>query len=325
MLPDPDEITAASLDTPRIQVPRPTAYLKIAEGCSKHCTYCAIPKLRGRQKSRPAGKIVAEAEQLVADGVREPVLVAQDTTAYGQDLGENENLAGLLEQLANIRLAGTGPGRAKFWIRFLYGHPESIAPDVITTVARNANICSYFDIPIQHASSSVLKRMGRHYDRDDLYRMIDNIRSAVPDAALRTTVIVGFPGETDKTFNELLTFIDEIAYTHLGCFVYSDAEDLPSHYLGDHVPGRIAEARYDELMSAQREIAGRLNADYLGKTMPVLVEEEVEDGLYMGRTEFQAPEVDGVTYVRGHKVACREFKTTRITEVLEYDLAGEAE
>ena len=325
MLPDPDNISAAGLDTPRVHVTRPMAYLKIAEGCNRHCTYCIIPKLRGRQKCRPAEQIVSEASQLLIDGVRELVLVAQDTTAYGQGVDENVNLAGLLEQLAKIRIDGIRRNEAEFWIRFLYGHPESIGQDVITTVARNTNICSYFDIPIQHASDSVLKRMGRHYDRDTLYSMIEGIRAAIPEAALRTTVIVGFPGETDKEFDDLLTFIEDIEYTHLGCFTYSDSEDLPSHHLADHVPASVAEARYDELMTLQRQIANRLNANYIGKRLPVLVEEKVESGLYLGRTSFQAPEVDGVTYVHGDEIPLGEFRTVKITEVLEYDLAGEAE
>jgi len=325
VLPDPDDIGANGLDTPRLKTLRPMAYLKIAEGCSKHCTYCIIPRLRGRQKSRAMGQIVTEAQKLLVDGVRELVLVAQDTTAYGQDLGANENLAGLLAQLAKIRISGVRQDNPEFWIRFLYGHPESITPDVITTVARNANICAYFDIPIQHASNTVLKRMGRHYDRDDLYRMIAHIRTVMPDAALRTTVIVGFPGETDKEFDALLTFIKDIEYTHLGCFTYSDAEDLPSHQLGDHVPTHITGARYDEIMSLQRQIAGRLNTNYLGKTLPVLIEEKVEPDLYLGRTGFQAPEVDGVTYVRGKELSSGQFKAVKVTEVLEYDLVGETE
>ena len=323
ILPDPDEISTDALNADRIRIFRPMSYLKIAEGCDRHCTYCIIPRLRGRQKSRPMDNIVSEAQRLLVDGVRELDLVAQDTTAYGHDLDDGANLAGLLEKLARIRISGVRKEDAEFWVRFLYGHPESIDRDVITTVARNANICSYFDIPIQHASDTVLKRMGRHYGKDSLSRMIDRIRNVVPDAALRTTVIVGFPGETDKDFDELLAFVEQAAFTHLGCFTYSDAQDLPSHRLEGHVPAAIAEARYDELMTLQRQIAGQNNTKYIGKTLPVLVEEEVESGLYLGRTEFQAPEVDGVTYVRGRDIPAGEFSTVKITEVLEYDLAGD--
>jgi ribosomal protein S12 methylthiotransferase len=321
LLPDPDAIGP---DTPRLKVWRPTAYLKIAEGCSKRCTYCIIPELRGRQKSRSMPQIIAEARQLIDDGVRELVLVAQDTTAYGQDLGAQSHLAGLLQQLADLRQGSAESQPDRFWIRFLYGHPESIDEAIISTVARNDNICSYFDIPVQHAHNRVLKRMGRNTSRDDLYRMIERIRSRVPDAAVRTTVIVGFPGETETEFRQLLTFIEDIQFTHLGCFIYSDAEDLPSHRLSGHVSYQVGEERYDEVMTLQRRIVGRLNEKYLGNTLPVLIEEKSESGLYVGRTEFQAPEVDGVTFVRAGDLSVGQFAATRINEVLEYDLVGEA-
>ena len=270
-------------------------------------------------------QLIAEARRLLGEGVRELVLVAQDTTAYGQDLDGQTHLADLLQELADLVQDPDPRLNDRFWIRFLYGHPESIDDAVISTVARNGNICSYFDVPIQHAHDRVLKRMGRSTNRDDLYRMIDRIRSRVPEAALRTTVIVGFPGETEKEFRQLLTFIEDIRFAHLGCFTYSDAEDLPSHNLSGHVSKQIAEQRYDELMTLQRRIVGRLNAKYLGKTLPVLIEEKSESGLYVGRTEFQAPEVDGVTFVRARDLTVGQFAATRISEVLEYDLVGEAE
>jgi ribosomal protein S12 methylthiotransferase len=166
--------------------------------------------------------------------------------------------------------------------------------------------------------------MGRNTSRDDLYRMIERIRSRVPDAAVRTTVIVGFPGETETEFRQLLTFIEDIQFTHLGCFIYSDAEDLPSHRLSGHVSYQVGEERYDEVMTLQRRIVGRLNEKYLGNTLPVLIEEKSESGLYVGRTEFQAPEVDGVTFVRAGDLSVGQFAATRINEVLEYDLVGEA-
>ena len=202
ILPDPDLLVPAGAGEPRVQTTAHMAYLKIAEGCSKHCTYCIIPRLRGRQKSRSPEDIVAEAQQLVQNGVKELVLVAQDTTAYGKDLEGPSNLSKLLESLAAIPphpepCTGNGSAFEPFWIRFLYGHPESIDDSVIRTVAHYANICSYFDIPIQHAGNTLLKKMGRHYSRDDLHRLIDRIRATLPEASIRTTVIVGFPGETD--------------------------------------------------------------------------------------------------------------------------------
>lgn len=314
VLPDPDGITVENADVARELTTGPVAYLKIAEGCNRHCTYCIIPKLRGRQKSRPMEDIVTEAERLRTCGVRELTLVSQDTTAYGQDRCDSEGLSRLLNRLSRI------PGDT--WIRFLYGHPESITREVIQTVADYPRICPYFDIPVQHASDSVLKRMGRHYGRKDLLRLFESIRSTVPEASLRTTVIVGFPGETDADFDLLLSFVREIRFDHLGVFIYSDADDLPSHQLPNPVPAAVARRRHNRLMSVQKKISMENNRRYLEKIIPVLVESAPEKGVYMGRTRFQAPEVDGVTFIHADRLEIGDVIRVRITDTLEYDLIG---
>jgi ribosomal protein S12 methylthiotransferase len=326
ILPDPDRVLYHGQACPRVLSTPHMAYLKVAEGCSRGCTYCIIPKLRGSHKSRPLEDVVAEARDLVASGVRELILVAQDTTAYGSDLVPAVSLGRMVTRLATL---STGKGRKaeKPWIRVLYGHPESIDEEFIRAVASHPNVCPYFDVPIQHASNHVLKRMGRRYTRDSLGDLFQRIRAQVPGASLRTTVIVGFPGETDKDFAEVLEFAEEIRFDHLGVFVYSDADDIPSHRLRGHVPKPVAQDRYDQLMSAQMDIAAGNNQAHIDKTYPVLIEENLGNHLYAGRTYFQAPEVDGVTYVNtalsGHELMIGRFVRARINDAMEYDLMGE--
>ena len=302
------------------------AYLKVAEGCSRHCTYCIIPKLRGKKRSRPLQDIISEAEDLLADGVKELVLVAQDTTAYGKDLQPTASLSQLVENLACLPLQGADGAGA--WVRVLYGHPESIDDAFIKTVASYPNICSYFDIPIQHVSSSILKKMGRSYSRRTLDRLFDKIRAEVPGASLRTTLIVGFPGESDKDFNMLLRFVENTQFDHLGVFLYSDSEDLRSHRLPNHVPAEVAQDRYDQLMSCQLDISARNYQQYIGQTLPVLVEESIEKNLYAGRTPFQAPEVDGMTYIKSGPgqpaPTVGSFSQIKVSDAMEYDLIGDA-
>jgi ribosomal protein S12 methylthiotransferase len=314
LLPDPDRIRPQGANEPRQLAEHATvAYLKIAEGCSRHCTYCIIPKLRGIQKSRRPEDIIAEAGSLAAQGIREIVLVAQDTTFYGRDIG-----AGGLAELID-GLAGACPD---LWIRFLYGHPESIQPDVYAAVGRHTNVCSYFDIPIQHASDRVLKRMGRHYTADDLRDLFDDIRRAVPGAALRTTVITGFPGETEADFEKLAAFVREVQFDHLGAFTYSDSDDLPSHHLPEHVPAQTALERQDRLMVLQLGISQEINRRRLGTAVEVLVEENPETGVFIGRTMLQAPEVDGLTILHADHIQKGTVVRARVTDTLEYDLIG---
>jgi len=314
LLPDPNSIFLS--DGPRIRDCSHSAYIKVAEGCSRQCTYCIIPKLRGKQRSRDPKKILAEARALVRAGVKELIPVAQDTTNYGKDLTPGADLGSLLSKMSALS--------DDLWIRFLYGHPESIADSLIRTVARHPNICPYFDLPIQHAANKILKRMGRKYLQEDLQRLFDNIRKIIPDVCLRTTVIVGFPGETEKEFNSLLRFVEDIRFDHLGVFMYSDADDLPSHRLSGHVPKKTANERYDRIMSRQLEISMENNQRYLNKRLKVLVEEKPEDNLFIGRTIFQAPEVDGITYIHSKNMEIGKFADVLITDTLEYDLIGDA-
>lgn len=315
LLPDPDGIDVDA-EARRKPTDPYSAYLKIAEGCSRHCTYCIIPRLRGRQKSRPVERLVAEAGDLIARGVREIVLVAQESTAYGNDLEPPTDLSVLLE-----RLAALDPG---VWVRVLYGHPTSLTPAIIETMAAHANLCPYFDIPIQHAADSVLQRMGRHYGTDDLRALFGMIRRLMPQAALRTTLLVGFPGETRSEFQALMDFIQEVQFDHLGVFTYSDAEDLPSHGIEGHVSAKTARDRRAALMETQKAISTRALERHYDTQMSVLLEEHPEPHLYVARSALQAPEVDGCVYVTSKKsLNLGEFVTVRITDTLDYDLTGE--
>jgi ribosomal protein S12 methylthiotransferase len=319
LLPDPDRRTmSGSVQDREIDNPH-SVYLKIAEGCDRHCTYCIIPKLRGRQKSRSMKVITQEAQKLAQKGTSELIVVAQESTAYGSDLGGAVNLATLLTALAE-KLPST-------WLRVLYGHPDSITDEMISVMARWPNICTYFDLPIQHASDAVLKKMGRQSTMKALQSVFERIRTIAPRAALRTTVITGFPGETEDDFEKLKRFVQTIKFNHLGVFTYSDAVDLPSHHLPNHVPEKVAADRRDELMLLQQAISKEQNEAYLNQTLPVLIETAPEDGFVCGRTQFQAPEVDGVTDVRiGRKTPpIGAIVPVRITDAMEYDLSGEME
>jgi ribosomal protein S12 methylthiotransferase len=314
LLPDPNVISHGQEEFLRVRSSSYMAYLKIAEGCSRHCTYCIIPKLRGKQRSRRLEDIVSEARNLISSGVKELILVAQDTTHYGRDLHPFVPFYRLLEKISELS--------DNIWIRILYGHVESIEDTFIRTVAQHKNICSYFDVPIQHASSRILKKMGRHYTSEDLYRFFDNIRTIAPDAALRTAVIVGFPGETDKDFETLSTFIQNLCFDNLGVFIYSDAQDLPSHRLPDHIPNSVAMDRYNRLMAVQQKISLINNRKHVGRKYEVIVEDSMGNNLYQGRTFFQAPEVDGFTEIRSKDLNIGSFVPVRIEKASEYDLKG---
>ena len=316
LLPDPNLCLLDTHNTPRVRTSAHTAYLKIAEGCNRHCSYCVIPKLRGRQKSRPVENIVAEARSLIGSGIKELNLIAQDSTFYGKDLKPPADLSGLVKRLSEIS--------DSVWIRFLYGHPSSLEDSLIQTVATLPNVCSYFDIPIQHVSDSILKKMARDYTQKDLYRLFDKIRSRDPEAVLRTTVIVGFPGETDKDFKAILDFVRDVRFENLGAFTYSDSEDLPSHKFPHHVPQKVAKERYDQLMTMQAEISLENNQGHFGKIHTVLVEDKRRDMLFSGRTSFQAPEVDGMVYIHSAHLQSGSFARVKIIDALEYDLVGEA-
>jgi ribosomal protein S12 methylthiotransferase len=317
LFPDPNQRVFQDISEQRELLSDHFAFVKVSEGCNRRCTYCIIPKLRGVQRSRPVADIVRESERLMDRGVKEIILTAENTTDYGRDLkdgtGFDRVLAGLARALDNKNA----------WIRFLYTHPETLTEQVIRTVKDHKAIASYYDVPIQHASSRILKKMGRPYTLEDLYTLFDTIKRIDPEAALRTTLIVGFPGETEEDFKILMKFIQDIRFDHLGVFTYSDSEDLSSHGLKDHVPPDIAEIRHDRIMEAQAKISLTINEGHVGKIFEVLVEENPEPGVYIGRTLFQAPEVDGVTFIYADGLEMGTFVKVRITDAFEYDIAGE--
>lgn len=315
LLPDPDAADVQNSPARRPFAPH-AAYVKITEGCSRRCTYCIIPKLRGRQKSRGKELLLSEARALIRGGARELTLVGQETTAYGHDLKGGHDLASLLDAVAALD--------ETVWIRFLYGHPTSFAPAVLEAVARHPNVCPYFDIPVQHASSSVLRRMGRDYDEQSLLRLFDGIRNALPDAAVRTTVLVGFPGETESDFSCLLDFIEKVQFDHLGVFAYSDADDLPSHRLKDHVKPETARQRLEAVMQRQQHISADNLTRFWDRQLDILLDAGPQDGYWIGRSQYQAPEVDGNTLIPAG-AQTDDFKTgrmirARIVETLDYDL-----
>lgn len=317
LFPDPNERPFQDLSEERKLTNDHFAFIKVSEGCNRKCTYCIIPTLRGLQRSRPIEDICTEAMQLVSLGVKEIILTAENTTDYGQDLEGNIGFDKVLDVLSHTLK------QTDAWIRFLYTHPKTLTGSVVRAVKKAVNICSYYDVPIQHAASGVLKRMGRPYTTEDLVTLFETIRAIDPDAALRTTLIVGFPGETQEDFDLMMDFIKKIKFEHLGVFTYSDSDDLKSHQLKDHVPSDIAEQRQDMLMAAQAKISESINERHVDKVYSVLVEENPEAGVYIGRTRFQAPEVDGVTFIYSDGLEIGTLVEVRITDAFEYDLAGE--
>ncbi|MCP3940407.1 MAG: 30S ribosomal protein S12 methylthiotransferase RimO [Desulfobacteraceae bacterium] len=317
--PDPNQRKFQDLTIDRELLSKGFAYIKVSEGCNRHCTYCIIPQLRGLQRSRPVDDICAEALSLVEKGVKEIILTAENTTDYGQDLAEPVGLDLVLSSLAK-RIAARDKD---VWIRFLYTHPGTLGAKIMQVIQSHDNLCAYYDVPIQHAASTTLKRMGRPYTRENLFDLFKMIREVSPGASLRTTLIVGFPGETREEFEILKDFIEQVRFDHLGVFTYSDSDDLKSHGFKDHVPKQIAEERHDILMAAQAKISEQVNERHVGKIYPVLVEENPEEGVYIGRTQFQAPEVDGMTFIYARGLEIGTIVHVRITDAFEYDIAGE--
>ena len=292
-------------------------YLKIAEGCDKHCTYCIIPSLRGRYRSVPQERLLRQARQMVQAGVKELILVAQETTLYGTDLYGEKSLHLLLRELCGI------PGLR--WIRILYCYPEEIYGELIETIRSEPKICHYLDLPIQHASDSVLRRMGRHTTKADLRAIVEKLRQEIPDIVLRTTLITGFPGETKEDHEELMRFVDEMEFDRLGVFPYSREEDTPAYGMPDQVPEEIREARRDEIMELQQEISLEKGSQKIGQELLVMIEGKVSDeNAYIGRTYGDAPDVDGYIFVQtGEVLVTGDFAKVRVTGALEYDLIGE--
>ena len=293
------------------------ACLKIAEGCSKHCTYCIIPSLRGKYRSIPMERLLEQAQELAAGGVRELILVAQETTIYGQDLYGEKSLHRLLAQLC--RISGLE------WIRILYCYPEELYPQLIDTIGREPKICHYLDIPIQHASDSILKRMGRKTSRSELEELIRNLRRAIPDVVLRTTLITGFPGETQEDHEQLLEFVQSMEFERLGVFTYSPEEGTPAAAMENQVPEDVKEARKAELMEIQQEISLKKGQGRVGETLLCMVEGAIpREGAYVARTYADAPDVDGYLFINtGEQLMSGDFVQARVTGALEYDLIGE--
>ena len=307
-------------NTPRtIATPAYTAYIKIAEGCDHTCAFCIIPAIRGPFRSRTIPSLVQEARNLAASGVKEITLVSQDTTSYGVDLGIQDGLAHLLEALDGV------PGFQ--WIRFLYVYPNMVSERLTKVVSASGRICKYIDMPLQHVSAHILRAMRRGGNRTSLSRMIDRIRRAIPGVTLRTTMIVGYPGETDRDFEELKTFCRDMEFDRLGVFCYSDEEGTAAFNSRRKVPATTAENRRRELMRQQAAISRRKNRQLVGKEMAILVEgpSDQSELLLQGRLESQAPEIDGVCLINDSEVgppAPGEFRTVRITRALEHDLLG---
>lgn len=293
------------------------AYLKIAEGCNKHCTYCIIPKVRGNFRSVPLEKLVTEAKALAEGGVKELILVAQETTLYGMDLYGKKSLPKLLQELAQIS--------GICWIRILYCYPEEITDELIETIATEPKVCHYLDIPIQHASDAVLKRMGRRTTQADLREVIEKLRKRIPDICLRTTLISGFPGETQEDFEELYNFADEMEFDRLGVFAYSQEEDTPAANMPEQIAEEIKEARRDELMELQQEIAFEKAEDMIGRGLVAMIEGKVADeDVYVARTYRDAPNVDGYLFVNTTaSLVTGDFVKVMVTDANEYDLIGE--
>lgn len=291
-------------------------YLKIAEGCDKHCTYCIIPKLRGKFRSVPMERLIAQAEDMAEQGVKELILVAQETTVYGKDLYGKKSLHILLKKLCEIR--------GIRWIRILYCYPEEIYDELIETIRDEKKICHYLDIPIQHASDHILKRMGRRTSKQELIDIVGKLRKEIPDIVLRTTLITGFPGETEEDHEELKEFVDEMEFDRLGVFTYSPEENTPAAEMADQVPEEVKEERRDELMELQQEISYDRGQDRIGQELLVMIEGKVADeSAYIGRTYGDAPKVDGCIFVQtGELLMTGDFAKVRVTGALEYDLIG---
>jgi ribosomal protein S12 methylthiotransferase len=297
--------------------PRHSAYLRISEGCDNPCTFCAIPAIRGVFRSKPLEDVVAEAKALVARGARELNLIGQDTTSYGRDRKEGYRTSHLLDALSAVDGAR--------WVRLLYAYPAFFGDDLIEAMARNDRVVNYLDMPLQHASLGVLRRMGRSLRSSEIRSDLRRLRERVPDVAIRTTFIVGFPGETEKEFEELLDFVREMRFERVGAFTYSDEDGTPAERLGDDVPPRVKAARYRRLMEVQQKIAFERNREIAGTEVECLIDGPAPRGKdrFVGRTYRDAPEIDGRVFVRGEGLSAGDFVRARVTGSRGYDLLAE--
>ncbi len=302
---------------PRIlSTARHTAFVKIAEGCDNACTFCSIPIMRGKFRSRSIESILAEVENLAKQGVREISLIAQDSTNYGTDLYEGFRLPELLNRVSEV------PGID--WVRLHYAYPGFFTDELIEAIASNPKVCDYIDMPLQHSEDAILKRMRRPGRQRDVRELIGKIRARIPDVALRTSMIVGFPGETEEDFEKLCDFVREIKFDRLGVFTYSQEEDTPANRLPNQVPDEVKQFRANTLMEIQREVAKENAAKYVGRTIDVLVERyDGRSDVYIGRSQYDAPEVDGEVFISNCPVEIGQMSKVRITHAYEYDLSGE--
>ena len=297
------------------------AYIKIGEGCSNKCTYCAIPYIRGPFVSRKMEEILEEANMLAKKGIKELIVIAQDTTKYGVDIYGKSKLAELLEKLSRIE--------GIQWIRFLYAYPEGITKELIDIVAKNDKIANYFDIPIQHISNKVLKRMNRRTSKEQIENLLKTIRKSIPDVVLRTSLIVGFPGETKEDFEELKEFVKVAKFDKLGAFMYSKEDGTPAEKLPNQIHGNTKKVRYNQIMQIQQEISKEIQSEKIGKTYEVLVEDMSFDGkYYIGRTMQDVPEMDGIVYIKNKsnkkpEEIVNHFLNCKVTDVSDYDLIAE--
>ena len=293
------------------------AYLKIGEGCSNMCTYCAIPYIRGKFISRKMEEILDEAKMLASKGIKEVIIIAQDTTKYGVDIYGTPKLAELLQKISEID--------GIKWIRFLYSYPEGITDELIEVVKNNEKICKYFDIPIQHISNAVLKRMNRKTNKEQIENLISKIRKEIPNVVLRTSLIVGFPGETEKDFKELEQFVEKTKFDKLGTFMYSKEEGTPAAKLPDQIHGNTKKSRYNKIMAIQQKVSNENLRNKIGQVVEVLIEDISFDGKYLiGRTSQDVPEEDGIIYVENNNFESKvnSFVNVKITEVRDYDFIG---
>ena len=293
------------------------AYLKIAEGCDKHCTYCIIPKIRGNFRSVPMERLLKEAQDLAEQGVKELILVAQETTLYGKDLYGEKSLPKLLRELCKI--SGIR------WIRILYCYPEEITDELIQVMKEEPKICHYLDLPIQHANDTILKRMGRRTSKQELINIVQKLRKEIPDICLRTTLITGFPGETQEQHEEVMEFIDTLEFDRLGAFTYSPEEDTPAAIFEDQIDEEVKEDRQADIMELQQEIAFDKAEDMIGREVLVMIEGKVADeNAYVGRTYRDAPNVDGLIFINTDvELISGDFAKVKVTGALDYDLIGE--
>jgi ribosomal protein S12 methylthiotransferase len=290
-----------------------TAYVKIAEGCNAPCAFCTIPQIKGPFRSKPKEAILTEVQELVQQGIKEIILIAQDTTAYGRDWGEKDALPSLINHI--LKAVPALP-----WLRIMYSYPQHISMHLIETMALSHQICHYLDLPLQHAHPHVLRRMNRPRDISEIHLLITRLREAMPDIALRTSFIVGYPGETEEEFQTLLEFIDQIAFDRVGFFTYSREIGTKAAGLPKQIPQQIKDERYETAMALQQGISLRKNKQFIGQDLQVLIE-GLGDGISVGRSYRDAPEVDGIVVVQG-ELPVNEFASVRITEALEYDLVG---